>query len=165
MRCKEIQHWLTESSEPNPMANAPDEIIRHIAQCDGCMRFGEDLKKIRTGLHVLKAPAPSESLFHTTQSLCHTRIEEMALPRSRVTGRGDSSSLPKVVWAIIAALIGLTLYISLTVLKDLQPDQALTFQERIVLTIIIQNVAMLIFAPLLMRRHRHRWGSKKLQFI
>ena len=165
MRCKEIKHWLMESSEPDPMANAPDEIIRHTKLCDGCMHFGEDLKKIRAGLNIIKVPAPSESLFPTTQSLCHTRIEEMASTRDRVSGRADSSSLPKVVWAIIAALIGLTLYISLPVLKDLQPDQALTFQERIVLTIIIQNVAMLIFAPLLMRRHRHRWGSRKLQFI
>jgi hypothetical protein len=154
-----------ESSEPDPVANAPEDIVRHIKQCDGCMRFREDLEKIRTGLIIIKVPASGESLFPTTQSLCHTRIEEMASTRSRVTGRSDSSSLPKVVWAIIAALIGLTLYISLTVLKDLQPDQAFTFQERIVLTIIIQNVAMLIFAPLLMRKHRHRWGSGNLQFI
>ena len=165
MRCKDIKHWLMESSESDPMADAPDDIVRHIAQCDACMRFGEDLKKIRTGLHVSRIPAPGESLFHRTRSLCHTRIEAMALPRSRIIGRGDSSSLPKVVWAIIATLIGLTLFISLTVLKDLQPDQTLTFQERIVLTIIIQNIAMLIFAPLLMRKHRHRWGTGKLQFI
>lgn len=165
MRCKDIKHWLMESTEPDPMADAPDEIISHLRQCDGCMHFVKDLERIRAGLYASRMPAPSESLFQRTRSLCHTRIEAMASARNSVTGRADSSSLPKVVWAIIAALIGLTLFISLTVLKDLQPDQALTFRERIVLTIIIQNVAMLIFAPLLMRKHRHRWGAGKLQFI
>ena len=102
----------------------------------------EDLSEIRTHLQKMPIPKPSTEFFEQTRSLCHARL-----------GR---SPIPKFIWLALAALLVLTGVLMLPLAKEIGLDQPLSFPTIAVLILVLQNLLMLFFTPVLIQKFRLR---------
>ena len=102
----------------------------------------DDLSEIRTHLQEVPIPMPSDEFFEQTRSLCHARL-----------GR---SSIPKFIWAAIGVLLLLTGILMLPLAREIGLDQPLSFPVIGVLILVLQNLLMLFFTPVLIQKFRFR---------
>jgi hypothetical protein len=104
----------------------------------------DDLNEILTYLQQAPLPMPSDEFFEKTRSLCHVRL-----------GR---SPIPKFIWAAIAILLILTGILMLPLAKEIGLDQPLSLPTIGVLILVLQNLLMLFFTPILIQKF---WFRKK----
>lgn len=130
-------------------------IEQHVIRCSSCARFQEDLQSIWVGLQTLSYPDPSEELVKKTKSLCYAEMEVMRVSGSRSIQRTQPRSVPKIIWAAVFALVVLTgiLIISLLPL-GFEIQESLSLKTVLIFTLIVQNAAMLFFAPVLIQKFR-----------
>jgi hypothetical protein len=102
----------------------------------------DDLNEIRTHLQGAPIPMPSNEFFKQTRSLCHARL-----------GR---SSVPKFIWAAFASLLFLTGILMLPLAKEIEIGQPLSLPTIGVLIVMLQNLLMLFFTPVLVQKFRFR---------
>jgi hypothetical protein len=102
----------------------------------------DDLSEIRTHLQDVPIPMPSDEFFEQTRSLCHAKL-----------GR---SSIPRFIWAAFAALLILTGILMLPLAKEIGMDQPLSLPTVGVLILVLQNLLMLFFTPVLIQKFRFR---------
>ncbi len=102
----------------------------------------DDLSEIRTHLQEVSIPMPSDEFFEQTRSLCHAKL-----------GR---SSIPKFIWAAFGALLILTGILMLPLAREIGLDQPLSFPVIGVLILMLQNLLMLFFTPVLIQKFRFR---------
>jgi hypothetical protein len=102
----------------------------------------DDLKEIRTHLREMPFPMPSDEFFEQTRSLCHAKL-----------GR---SSIPKVIWAAFAALLCLTGTLMLPLGREIGLNQPLSLPTIGVLILVLQNLLMLFFTPVLIQKFKVR---------
>ncbi len=102
----------------------------------------EDLSEIRTHLQEVPIQMPSDEFFEQTRSLCHAKL-----------GR---SSIPKFIWAAFGALLILTGILMLPLAREIGLDQPLSFPVIGVLILVLQNLLMLFFTPVLIQKFRFR---------
>lgn len=160
MQCKHIEHLVMDSSERKLSEKELSCIQQHIEQCSRCARFQDSLEKIRTGLRTLPFPVPSPELLEKTRKSLVEEIQTRSSSPHRKNTRHSIVPVPKIIWAALLALIVLTVLVMIPILKDLKWDEPWSFPTAAILTLILQNAAMLILAPILLRRHR--W--KKSEF-
>ena len=111
----------------------------------------DDLSEIRTHLQELPIPMRSDEFFEQTRSLCHARL-----------GR---SSIPKFIWAAFAALLFLTGILMLPLAREIGLDQPLSLPTVGVLILVLQNLLMLFFTPVLIQKFRFRKKDPMSGFI
>jgi len=130
-------------------------IEQHVTRCSSCARFQEALQRIRTGLQILPCPDPSEELVKKTKSLCYAEMKAMRVSDSCSIQRAQPRSVPKIIWAAVFALVVLTgiLIISLLPL-GFEIQESLSLKTVLIFTLIVQNAAMLFFAPVLIQKFR-----------
>jgi len=131
-----------------------DDIEQHVAQCPSCSRFREDLNRIRNGLKAPPCHEPSEELLTTTRALCYAKIEAMGVSGTGALTGDRSRPVPKVIWAAVVTLIVLTGIIVISLLPELEIEEPLSLKTILAFTLIVQNAAMLFFAPLLIQKLR-----------
>jgi len=102
----------------------------------------DDLSEIRTHLQEVPIPMASDEFFEQTRSLCHAKL-----------GR---SSIPKFIWAAFGALLILTGILMLPLAREIGLDQPLSFPVIGVLILVLQNLLMLFFTPVLIQKFRFR---------
>ena len=102
----------------------------------------DDLSAIRPYLGRMPVSMPSDDFFEQTRSLCHARLKR--------------SSIPRFIWAALAALLILTAILMLPLAKEIMVDRPLSFPALGVLILVIQNLLMLFFAPVLIQKFRLR---------
>lgn len=102
----------------------------------------DDLSEIRTHLQEVPIQMPSNEFFEQTRSLCHAKL-----------GR---SSIPKFIWAAFGALLILTGILMLPLAREIGLDQPLSFPVIGVLILVLQNLLMLFFTPVLIQKFRFR---------
>jgi hypothetical protein len=154
MRCKDIQRLIIDSSDEDLSSEELRAIDKHVAHCALCARFRDDLEKIRIEVKKMPDPALPPDLAQKTRLRCYAEISRQPAAAPKIAGLIPSDPIPKYIWAVLLPLILLTLIIIVPVFKEIRLDQTLTFTSVVALTIIIQNAAMLLFAPILIRRHR-----------
>jgi hypothetical protein len=155
MHCKDIEIKILGSNERKLSQNEITAIEQHLAQCAGCAQFKNDLMKLRNGLNHMPQPAPSTDVVERTIALCH---QELATKEKAATGRAFKwrrFPVPKLLWIAIPVVMALTTYLMLPGLSDLA-SQASSYQSMAVLAIILQNAAMLVLAPILIKTLRRR---------
>jgi signal transduction histidine kinase len=157
MRCKDIERLIIDSSDEDLSAEELSAIEKHVASCALCVRFRDDLEKIRMGIKVMPQPVLPPALAQKTRLRCQAEISQQPAAAKKIAKLIPSDPIPKYVWAVLLPLILLTVFVIVPVFKEIRLDQTLTFTSVVALTIIIQNAVMLLFAPILIRR-RH---SKK----
>lgn len=140
MNCEDIAILL--SSEDALDQKNRQEVERHISRCEKCAAFASDLQRMRTHLRKMSEVMPSDEFFEQTRSLCHARIKR--------------SSVPKYIWAALAALLVLTGILVLPLAREIGLDQPLSLPTVGVLILVLQNLLMLFFTPVLIQKFRFR---------
>lgn len=156
MKCKDVRRWLIDLSDKTLEEDRLSEIEEHVAQCEECARFEEDLKKIRHLLEQTKTPAPSEDLCRRTQTLCHKALKSAGTAESGFLDRIKAASIPAYIWMAFAALTVITVIVILPLLKELASDDLLSLQAILTLSFMIQNAIMLFLAPLILQKYRRK---------
>jgi hypothetical protein len=131
-----------------------EAVEQHVTRCPSCSRFQEDLQNIRNGLKSFSCPSPSEELLRRTRSLCHSEWESMRVSGAGVLPGNRSRSVPKIIWASVFALVVLTGILIISLLPGFEIGKPLSLKTALVLTLIVQNAAMLFFAPVLLQKLR-----------
>jgi len=142
MRCKDVERMMMDLSEENLGKDQIEEIQQHVSGCARCASLEDDLRKIRLHLQKISPLIPSEDFFEHTRKLCHAKL--------------NAPSIPKYIWGAFAALLVLTGVLMLPLARELIQDQPLSFPAVSILILMIQNLMMLFFAPVLIQRFRLR---------
>ena len=111
----------------------------------------EDLIKIRTHLHEVPIQMPSDEFFEQTRALCHAKLVR--------------SSIPKFIWVAFGALLILSGILMSPLAREIRLDQPLSFPTIGVLILLLQNLLMLFFAPVLIQKFRFRKKDLMNAFI
>ena len=154
MRCKDIELLIIESSERELSQEERLKVKQHTAGCSACELFRKSFSKIRISIKNGSVPSLPEDLEEKTRRMCHAELESRAAGASKADRIKAALPIPKLIWAALFILTGLTVVILVPHLKDLSFDQTMNFQTALFLTLIFQNAAMLIFSPVLIRKFR-----------
>jgi hypothetical protein len=152
---------IIDSSDEALSLEELSAIEAHIAHCVLCVRFQDDLERIRIGVKAMPQPALPPDLAQKTRVRCHAEISQKPAAASKIAQLIPSYPIPKYVWAVLLFLIILTVLIIVPELTEIRWDQSLTFTSVVALSIIIQNALMLLFAPILIRRRR--WNKQSFR--
>jgi hypothetical protein len=142
MKCKDVEQVLLDCSPEDLSKEQIEEMQQHISHCAGCASLEEDLRKIRLHLQEIQFQMPSQEFLERTRELCHAQL--------------DAPTIPRYIWAALAALLVLTGVLMLPFAKELLQGQPFSFPLVSILVLIIQNLVMLLFAPVLIQRFRTR---------
>ncbi len=156
MFCKNIQQWIIESSERNLRKEQLLKIEQHVSNCKRCADFEENLNNLRNRLKNTAQPDLPSQLFTQTWNHC---MEEIASPRTserEISRLSFFAPIPKTIWIAILALTVLTGMVLYWGFKDFSLSETLSFPSAAILTLLLQNVTMLVFAPILLDWIRNR---------
>ena len=155
MRCKQMRHLIIDATEQEPAREESQDMERHLARCDRCARFRESLEAVRIGVRDLPHPAPSGSVDARVRALIGNAGSILREPAQPLPARGGSFSIPRTIWAAIPVLVILTSIIMTSGLKELL-DKTGSLLAATFIALLIQNTAMLVFAPILIRALRQK---------
>ena len=156
MQCKDIERLIIVSSEEELSPEELKIMERHLEHCAHCTRLRDDLEKIRLGITTMPKPVLPADLAQKTRQKCLDEIRMQPAPAKRVFSRIRSYPVPIYVWVALVPLIIFTVLLIAPVIKEISLDESLTFESAAALTLLIQNAAMLFFAPILIRRYRSK---------
>lgn len=151
MKCKVVERMMMDFSEEDLGRDQKEEMQHHLSHCARCARLEDDLRKIRLHLQKMPPRIPSEEFLERTRNLCHAKL--------------SAPSIPKFIWGAFAALLGLTGVLTLPLARELMQDQPLSFPTISIIILMIQNLVMLFFAPVLIQRFRLRKKDFMIGFM
>jgi hypothetical protein len=103
-----------------------------------------------------------DELIQRTRETCHAEIESFKEVAKKADRRIRDHTIPRLIWAAIATFILITGLLLLPLIRDIELEQTFSFPAVFVLFLIVQNAAMLFFAPVILRKFRpqnHHLGS------
>lgn len=163
MRCKDIEHLIIDLSEKDLSPEELSALEQHIANCTHCARFQDDLNKIRMCIKTIPLLHPSPDLVKKTRMRCYAEISPQNATTTEIAPQTSSDPIPILLWAALFSLILLTVIVVVPALKDIILNKPLSFPSAAVLTLMIQNAVMLVFAPILLRKLR--WKKQDLRGV
>jgi len=164
MKCKQAEKLIIEGSRTvlDPAIKA--ELDTHLLDCPRCSNFKDNFQMIYQGINEVKAPEPSTELLEKTIALCHNELIEQGEIYVFEKYHPPKIRLPKFVWVAFGALLILTIAWAVPVLREVAKSQVITRQAVMVLTMIVQNLIMLLFSPVLLRRLKSKFYGINFQF-
>lgn len=156
MQCKDIERLIIVSSAEELSPEESKAVKQHLEHCAHCAQLRDDLEKIRLGITTMPKHLLPPDLAQKTRQRCLDEMRLRSAPAKRVFSRIRSYPIPKYVWAALIPLVILTVLLIAPVIKEIRLDESLTFESAAALTLLIQNAAMLFFAPILIRRYRSK---------
>jgi hypothetical protein len=154
MQCKDIERLIITSSKEELSSEESKIMEQHFEHCAHCARLRDELEKIRLGITTMPQPVLPPDLAQKTRQRCLDEMRLQPAQAKRVFSRIRSYPIPKYVWAALIPLVILTVLLVAPVIKEIRLDESLTFESAAALTLLIQNAAMLFFAPILIRKYR-----------
>lgn len=154
MRCKNIECLIIDSSEKELSPREKLSIEKHTLDCEACSHFQDDWEKIRLSSKKIRIPVLPAELEKKTRLICQAETSANLKKQKRFSPHLRSGAVSKPLWAALIILIGLTMIFLFPLAKDFRLDQTMSFQTVIALTLILQNAAMLIFSPIVIRKYR-----------
>lgn len=164
MKCKDIKRKIIELSGRLQDSKQLDAIHSHVEHCSKCLHLKEDVESLRSLLQRRAEPNLPEYLDKKTYQMCKSEIQSFQKNRQRADFQQHMQFIPihmKVVFISLLVVMGIWLF---SIFEDFGfGGESFSMPTIFGLFLIIQNVMMLLFAPLLIRRFR----SKKLntQFV
>ena len=152
MKCNQAEKLIIEFSQTGLDPAIKAELDAHVLDCTKCASFREMLHKILKGIGEIKHPDPSKLLLEKTIALCHDELIGQDKIYVVEKYHPEMIKIPKFVWIAFGALLILTIAWAVPVIKEAVKYQVFTRQAIIVIIMIIQNLMMLIFSPVLLRR-------------
>ena len=113
MRCKDVERVLLGDFAEELGRDKLEQIQQHISCCVSCACLEDDLRKIRFHLQKMQPQIPSVELSERTRRLCHARM--------------NAPSIPKYIWAALAALLILTGVLMLPFAREFMQGKSLSF--------------------------------------
>lgn len=154
MQCKDIERLIVDASERGLSQEEISAIEAHVSTCADCARFQEDLEGIRFCLRNSSRPVLPSALVQKTKELCYAEMDSLRHAVRKSDRRVRDHRIPKLIWAAIAFLIVITGFLLLPFIREIELEQSFSFPGLVVLFLIIQNAAMLFFAPVILRKFR-----------
>ncbi len=158
MRCKDIRHVFIEDAGQDLSPKEHEELDEHLATCERCSSFREGLESVRRGVEGLALPAPSDRTEYEIRTLIKNAPFVRGGSAEPLPPRWGSFSIPRYIWAAIPVLVVLTSLIMASGLQDVL-NKTGSFLASTFVALLLQNAAMLVFAPILIRSLRRK-GSQ-----
>ena len=156
MRCKDIRHVFIEDAGKRGLSpKEHEELDEHLATCERCSSFREGLESVRRGVEGLAQPAPSDRTDYEVRTLLRNAASERGESAAPLPSRWGSLSIPRYIWASIPVLLVLTTLIMAWGLQDVI-EKTSSFLAASFVALLLQNAAMLVFAPILIRALRRK---------
>ncbi len=163
MKCKQIEKLIIDTPEGELDAHTKEIIANHLSTCAKCKCFAENMHWIRNKLSSLECEPPPDHLVQRTKSLCHIELgTKWALHENTVL---QNPHIPKWVWTSFFIVLALMQLFVVPLFIENTMAQNLNFQWFVGLIIIIQNMTMLFFAPVLLSQLKVRNRLVKLGHI
>ncbi len=160
MKCKDIERLVIASSDKLPDSKQLHAIHLHVEHCIKCSRLKEDIESLRSLLQQRPNLVLPKDLDKRTYQKCLSEIQSLQKNTQKVKFRQQMQSIPIYMKVVFISLLVLTVIWIFPVFQDFGiAGEPLSVATIFGLFWIIQNVMMLLFAPLLIRRYQ----SKKTQ--
>jgi hypothetical protein len=161
MKCKNVERLMLDFSEEGLDKETIERIKQHVDGCPRCETLKDDLKKIRISLQQMPFQTASEEFFEQTRARCHANLAKPLKSTLKVL----RPSIPWWIWAAFAALLVLTGVLMLPLESGVDLSQPLTFPKFEVIILLLQNLVMLFFSPVLFQRIRFPKKNYKNNFM
>lgn len=160
MKCKDIKSLIIASSGGLPDSKQIQTIDLHVEHCSRCSHLREDMESLRDLLQQKTKFILPEDLDRKTYQMCQSEIQSLQKNPQRIKFRQHMQSIPihmKVAFVFLLVVMVIWMF---SLFEDFGSGggESLSMPTIFGLFLIIQNVMMLLFAPLLIRRFR----TKKL---
>jgi len=162
MRCQDIELLIIDSSERRLDRKEHRAVEQHVKQCLKCARFQDDLKNIRNALRKMPVPGLPDELERRTRILCQAELRARLESEKLGASQAQPASVPLIIWAALVSLIVLTAFLMVSLFRDIGLNLPLSFEGAVVLALMLQNAAMLFFAPVIIRKYRSPKSKARL---
>ena len=156
MRCKDFRHRIL-GDDPGP--DTPPDLFRemdgHAAQCPACGHFRDHMEAVRAELRDLPEPALSGLVENRVRTFLRNAGAAHRAPAEPLPPRWGSFTIPRLIWGAIPVLIVLTTVVMAAGLQDIL-TQTSSWRASAFVFLLLQNAAMLVFAPILIRALRRK---------
>ena len=164
MKCKQAEKLIIELSQTGLDPAIKAELDAHVFDCPKCTSFREKFQMIHQGIDEIKYPDPSTAILEKTIALCHDELIEQDEIYGFEKYHPETIRIPRFVWYAFGMLLILTVAWGVPVIREVVKSQIITRQAIMVLTVIVQNLMMLIFSPVLLRRLKLKSCETNFQF-
>lgn len=154
MNCRIVERWLADGPEAAAGAARAAAVAAHLEGCPKCARLARELASLPAAL-AGDPGAPPPELVSRTRSMCLAAVDAAAASApGMATARGSSAAVPLPIRALLALLTGLTIVFAAAFSAAAVESGDWTAASTAGLVLILQNLVMLLCAPLLLRRRR-----------
>jgi hypothetical protein len=154
MKCKDVEKVIIALSAHEVDETTKAEIENHVDSCPNCSKFQQNLNVMKDRIRKIDFPEPSNSLISKTLELCHSELNRQRQNSLHLQLIPDTMPTPNFIWAAVVAIVTISIVWFFPVLKEFILGQHYSEQTIWVLTIVVQNVIMLLLAPIILRRVR-----------
>ena len=157
MKCKDIERLVIASSDRLLDSEQFHAIRSHVEHCDKCLRLKEEVESLRSLLYPRPSFVIPEELDKKTYQKCKSEIYALQKNKKKVNLQQQLQSIPIHMKIVFISLLVLTVIWIVPFFKDFGLEgEALTLPAIFGLFLIAQNVVLLLFSPLLIRRFRSK---------
>jgi len=154
MKCKQVENLIIDADEETFNERVKSDLENHIRSCSSCANLVKNIKSIRDNEKRLTTIEPSSSLVKDTLELCHLELNQ----KDQVVTSFSQSKLeaPNFIWATIIAIVIFSIIWFFPVLKELIKENIISDHTIWIFVIIVQNIIMLLFAPLIFNKIKQK---------
>ena len=158
MRCRDVERLIIGTSKPEPGAEDRLAVEDHVKQCSKCADLLCDWQDLQGNLKSTTGPHVSAELDERVRALCHAELDSLPV-RHIGSGFRITPKIPWFVYAALAVLAFLTVVVLAPGAEALFRTYKITSETTLAFVLILQNVLMLFFAPIVLGRlNGHRIG-------
>ena len=156
MRCQDIELLIIASAE-RPLSQEELQLLeQHLTQCESCACFQAEWRHIRKSIKEMPVPVLSAELDGRTRLLCLEGLKTQPLADRISASRSFFCSLPKGIKATLFAAAILTATALVLFFLKFSTNELQIIKTAAILTLVLQNAIMLIFAPIVIVKCRRR---------
>ena len=155
MRCEDLRDRLIDGPGRDPSAGLRPEMEAHLNRCRDCALFLDQLESVREAVGSLPQPLPSDRTDFEVRTLLKNAGATRRGPVEPLPSRWGALPIPRTIWAAIPVLLVLTSLVMASGLQDVLDNTGSLLAAAFV-TLLLQNAAMLVFAPILIRALRRK---------
>ena len=147
MQCQQVEKILIEGISEQSSAIRV-RVQAHLEHCAQCRRLSEDLHKLHHEAKSLAAISAPEAMAGSVFKRCRSELRSGIQP--------FPARVPIWILACAGLLFVLTVLWAYPVLKNLAARENVSYSTALAITLLAQNMIMLLFAPLIIKKFRDR---------
>ncbi len=161
MKCKGYRTLMVDQ-RPELLSEPQSRLLAdHIENCRDCRKFQQELKRFQWGLKAIPEPVLPDDCERLSREACYREIQQVLAGKRLKRQAADSGRVPRLVYLALMALMAITLVLIFPVVGELSFEASFSSQEILAVMLVLQNAAMLLLSPLLIRRYGHQAGLSR----